>query len=165
MAGDSAGGNLAAVTALLARDRGGPALVCQALVYPNTDYRAETPSMRENIDRAFFNRSSVAWYWRHYLADPAHGDDPRASPLRAADLGGLPPALVLTAEYDPLRDEAEAYAARLREAAVPVRLTRYDGMVHGFFTMSGTLEAGRRAVAQVAGYLRDAFAAADGQAA
>ncbi len=161
VAGDSAGGNLAAVVAQLARDRGGPALTCQALVYPNTAYRAETPSMRENTDRAFFNRDSVAWYWSHYLSDPADGESPMASPLRAADLHGLPPALVLTAEYDPLRDEAEAYAARLREAGVPVELTRYDGMVHGFFTMSGTLEASRKAVAQVAGYLATAFTRVD----
>jgi acetyl esterase len=157
VAGDSSGGNLAAAVTLLARQRGGPELTCQVLVYPNTDYRSDTPSMRENADRAFFNRQSVAWYWHHYLANEADGDNPLASPLRADDLRGLPPALMITAEYDPLRDEAEAYADRLREAGVPVTLTRYDGMIHGFFTMSGMLNAGRIAVAQAAGFLTAAF--------
>lgn len=157
--GDSAGGNLAAVMTLLARDRGGPALTTQVLVYPNTDHRADTPSLRENTDPAFFNDKSVAWYWDHYLADPQDGADPLVSPLRAADHHGLPPALVITAEYDPLRDEGEAYAARLRDSGVPVTVTRYPGMVHGFFTMSGTLPAARQAVEQAAAHLREAFAA------
>ena len=160
VAGDSAGGNLAAAVTLLARDRGGPPLTCQVLVYPNTDYRADTASMRENTDPYLFNRDSVAWYWTNYLTRPEDGDDPLASPLRAADLSGLPPALVITAEYDPLRDEAEQYAQRLREAGVPVVLTRYAGMIHGFFSMSGTLDAGRDAVAQAAAYLSAALAPA-----
>ncbi len=157
VAGDSAGGNLAAAVTLLARDRGGPGLTCQLLVYPNTDYRADTASMRQNTDRCFFNRESVAWYWRNYLTRPEDGDDPLASPLRAPDLAGLPPALVITAEYDPLRDEAEQYAERLRAAGVPVTLTRYPGMVHGFFSMSGTLDAGRDAIARAAAYLSEAL--------
>lgn len=154
--GDSAGGNLAAAVTLLARDHG-PDLVHQLLVYPNTDYRADTPSRRENTDEALFNRKSVDWYWRHYLRTPEDGDSPLASPLRADTLAGLPPATVITAEYDPLRDEAEQYARRLREAGVPVELTRYSGLVHGFFTMSGVLDAAGHAVGYAAGRLRDAF--------
>lgn len=154
VAGDSAGGNLAAAVTLLARDRGGPRLAGQVLVYPNTDYRSDTPSLRENTDPWLFNATSVAWYWRHYLACEEDGADPLASPLRAADHGRLPPALVITAEYDPLRDEAEEYARRLAAAGVPVRLRRYDGMVHGFFTMAGTVDAARQALAEAAGHLR-----------
>jgi acetyl esterase len=157
VAGDSAGGNLAAAVTLLARERGAPRLTCQLLVYPNTNYRADTPSMRDNTDRCFFNRESVAWYWSNYLARPEDGDDPLASPLRAPDLRGLPPALVITAEYDPLRDEAEQYAQRLREAGVPVVSTRYPGMIHGFFSMSGTLDAARDAIAEAAAYLSAAL--------
>lgn len=159
VAGDSAGGNLAAAVTLLAR-AGGPALTCQVLVYPNTDYRADTASMRENTDPSFFNSRSVAWYWGHYLADPADGANPLAAPLRADDLSGLPPALVLSAEYDPLRDEGEAYARRLREAGVPVELIRYDGMAHGFFTMTGMLPASRMATARVVDFVGTAFGSA-----
>jgi acetyl esterase len=155
--GDSAGGNLAAAVTLLARERGGPDLVGQLLVYPNTDRRADSGSMVDNDDPALFNRTSVAWYWGHYLARDEDGDDPLASPLRAADLTGLPPALLITAEYDPLRDQGEAYARRLAEAGVPVELTRYDGMVHGFFAMAGTLDGGGAAIAQAAGALRGWF--------
>jgi acetyl esterase len=155
--GDSAGGNLAAAVTLLARG-GGPVLAHQLLVYPNTDYSGDTPSMRENTDPLLFNQTSVGWYWGHYLRSPADGADPLASPLRAADLSGLPPATVLTAEYDPLRDEGEQYAAALRAAGVPVELTRYAGMVHGFFAMSGVLDAATRAVAHAAARLGAAFA-------
>nr|WP_208602138.1 alpha/beta hydrolase [Micromonospora eburnea] len=160
VAGDSSGGNLTAAVTLLARERGGPALRCQVLVYPNTDYRADTASRRDIDDRAMFNRHSVNWYWAHYLSDPADGDNPLASPLRAVTLHGLPPALVISAEFDPLRDEAEAYAHRLRAEGVPVTLTRYDGMVHGFFTMPGKLDDARRAVAEVCGFLREHLAEA-----
>jgi acetyl esterase len=151
VAGDSAGGNLAAVVTL---DRGGPALAAQVLVYPNTDHRGDTESMRENDDPAAFNRRSVAWYWGHYLASPDDGRDPRASPLLAEDLTGLPPALVITAEHDPLRDEGERYAERLRAAGVPVIATRYAGVAHGFFAMSGVVDAAREARAEVAAFLR-----------
>jgi acetyl esterase len=159
--GDSAGGNLSAVVTLLARDAGGPALTAQLLVYPNTDHLADTESRRENTDPRLFNAKSVQWYWDNYLADPADGADPRASPLRAADHSGLPPALIITAEYDPLRDEGEAYAHRLRDSGVEVELTRYHGVPHGFFAMSGSLDAGRDAMAQAAAYLRAAFARTD----
>ena len=155
--GDSAGGNLAAALTLLARQRGGPAIRHQLLVYPNTDHAADTPSVREHDDPLLFNRRSVAWYWGHYLADPADGADPLASPLRAPSLAGLPPATVLTAEYDPLRDEGEQYAEALRAAGVPVELRRYDGMPHGFFAMSGVLDGGRDAQHHAAARLREAL--------
>ncbi|MFC9330461.1 alpha/beta hydrolase [Kitasatospora sp. NPDC057015] len=156
--GDSAGGNLAAALALLGRDEGGgPALRHQLLVYPNTDHRADTPSLRENDDPALFNRRSVRWYWSHYLADAADGDHPLASPLRAPQLAGLPPATVITAEYDPLRDEGEQYAEALRSAGVPVELRRYPGMPHGFFAMAGVLDAGREAQRYAAERLREAL--------
>jgi acetyl esterase len=156
--GDSAGGNLAAAVTLVSRDRGGPKLAHQLLVYPNTDYLSDTPSMRENTDPLMFNRTSSDWYWSHYLASPADGVHPLASPLRAPDHTGLPPATVITAEYDPLRDQAEAYAHTLMAAGVPVHLRRYPGMVHGFFTMSGILDAARDALAEAATRLREAFA-------
>jgi acetyl esterase len=150
--GDSAGGNLSAVVSLLARTDG-PPLAAQLLVYPNTLYGSDTHSMRAGNDPLMFNHNSVAWYWDHYLRTEADGKDPLVSPLLADSLADLPPALVITAEYDPLRDEGEQYAARLRDAGVEVELTRYDGMVHGFFAMSGVLDGGKQAIAQAASYL------------
>ncbi len=158
--GDSAGGNLAAAVSLWARDTGGVPLAGQLLVYPNTDQLADDESMRDNEDPWLFNHHSVAWYRQHYLVAPADAENPLASPLRAARLDGLPPALVITAEYDPLRDQGERYADRLAQARVPVRLSRYDGMVHGFFAMGGTVDAGRTAVEQAGAQLRDWFAGA-----
>ncbi|MBP0449338.1 alpha/beta hydrolase [Kitasatospora sp. RG8] len=155
--GDSAGGNLAAALTLLARDEGGPALRHQLLVYPNTDHRADTASLREHDDPALFNRRSVGWYWGHYLADPADGDHPHASPLRAPSLAGLPPATVITAEYDPLRDEGEHYAEALRAAGVAVESRRYAGMPHGFFAMTGVLDAAGAAQEYAAERLREAL--------
>jgi acetyl esterase len=154
--GDSAGGNLAASVTLLAR-ADGIDLVGQLLVYPCTDQLADDGSMRDNADPWLFNHHSVAWYAGHYLAAPEDAADPLASPLRAADLGGLPPALVITAEYDPLRDQGEAYAGRLAEAGVPVELSRYPGMAHGFFAMAGAVDAARTANLQAARYLRERF--------
>jgi acetyl esterase len=152
--GDSAGGNLAAAVTLLAREQGGPALRAQLLVYPNACFGADTLSLKENDDPSMFNRWSVDWYWGHYLSSPADGLDPLASPLLAADHAGLPAALVITAEYDPLRDEAEQYAHQLAESGVPTTLSRYDGMMHGFFLMYQTLDGGRRAVDEAVGFLR-----------
>jgi acetyl esterase len=157
--GDSAGGNLATVMALLARDRRGPALALQVLIYPVTDHDLDTVSYRENATGYVLTRDAMRWFWDHYLAHEAQGREPYASPLRAPSLAGLPPALVITAEYDPLRDEGEAYAARLRDAGVPVTLTRYPGMFHGFVRLTKFLDQARTAVDEIAGSVQKAFAA------
>jgi acetyl esterase len=153
--GDSAGGNLATVVALMARDRGAPSLVYQVLMYPLTGYAFDAASYRDNASGYFLTTDDVRWCMDLYLRSDADADNAYASPLRANDLGGLPPALVITAEFDPLRDEGEAYATRLREAGVPVVCTRYDGMIHGFLSMP--LEKGRKARQEVAAGLRAAF--------
>lgn len=157
--GDSAGGNLAAVTALLARERGGPRLAFQLLVYPVTDARFDTPSYLENGEGYFLTTKLMRWFWDHYLERADQADDPLASPLRAKDLAGLPPALVLTAGYDPLRDEGERYAERLREAGVPTELKRYAGQIHGFFTQFDVLDDGRDAIERAGAALRRALSA------
>ncbi|WP_428487561.1 alpha/beta hydrolase [Rhodopila sp.] len=155
VAGDSAGGNLAAVTALRIRDEGGPALLGQLLIYPVTDYHdAGMPSMTENADGYGLTRKGMHWFWGHYLADPVHAAHPHASPLRAATLAGLPPALVVTAEYDPLRDEGEAYADRLRQAGVATRMKRWDGMNHGFFNVPGVVERASIAIDEACDWVR-----------
>ena len=158
VAGASAGGNLAAAVTHLARARSGPPLAFQLLVYPPTDFGADTASMRESTDRRFFDRATAVWCWSHYLASEADGADPLASPLRARDFRGLPPALVITAELDPLRDEAERYAGKLAAAGVATELVRFDGMVHGFFSTG--LDAAHEARALAASALRRAFSAA-----
>jgi acetyl esterase len=157
--GDSAGGNLATVVALLARDAGGPPLAGQLLLYPVTDhYRVDLPSYAENAEGYFLTMDDMVWFWDHYLSSADEAIDPRASPLRAADLGGLPPALVITAEYDPLRDEGEAYAQRLREAGVPTTHTRYAGAIHGFFSMAGILDQGKQGIEDANTWLKLIFA-------
>ncbi len=153
--GDSAGGTLAAVVARWARDRGGPPLAFQLLLYPVTDYLPDLPSRREN--RQPISNDDLVWVWRHYLNAPEDGTDPSAVPLRAADLRGLPPALVLTAEYDPLRDEGNLYAERLQAAGVPTTLVQYDGMTHGFLSLAGVIDRGKAALAQAAAALRSAL--------
>ena len=135
--GDSAGGNLAAAVALRARDRGGPRIAYQLLIYPVTDHDLDTPSYHANASGYLLGRSGMQWFWDHYVPDVGSRMDPEASPLRAASLAGLPPAYVITAEYDPLRDEGQAYAERLRAAGVPVTLDACPGVIHGFFTMTG----------------------------
>ena len=159
--GDSAGGNLAAAVTLMARDEGTVKLVGQLLVYPNTEQMVDDESLRDNRDPWLFNNRSVAWYRQHYLADPQHAYEPMASPMLAARLDGLPPALVITAEYDPLRDQGERYARRLAAEGTPTELTRYDGMVHGFFGMAGSVDGARSALKQAAAALRGWFAQAD----
>lgn len=155
--GDSAGGNLAAVAALMARDRGGPTIVFQLLVYPVTDFDFGTDSYRNHADGYFLTADSMRWFWGHYLARLEDGRSPYASPLEADDLSGLPPALVITAEYDCLIDEGEAYASRLRGAGVPVTYSVYDGMVHGFWTMAPFVSRADDALAEAAAALRAAF--------
>ena len=127
VAGDSAGGNLAAVMALRARDRGGPPIAAQVLVYPVTDADFERPSYTDPENQLLLTREAMVWFWDHYTPDPAQRSEADASPLRAADFAGLPPAVVLTAEHDVLRDEGEAYAERLKEAGVPVNFMRHEG--------------------------------------
>ena len=159
VAGDSAGGNLAAVVALMARDRGGPTLVHQLLIYPVTDHSFDTPSYLDNAEGYFLTREMMQWFWGHYLKSEADGMQALASPLRADDLSNLPSATVITAEFDPLRDEGEAYAARLEASGVPTELVRYEGMVHGFFGMTDTVDRAKEAVAQSGRALRRAFGA------
>jgi len=139
VAGDSAGGTLAAAVCQLARERGGPAIAFQLLVYPATDHFAEWPSYAEVGDgRHGLSLDLMHWFSSHYLPDRSDAADWRASPVRATDFTGLPPALVLTAEYDPLRDEGEAYGARLAAAGVPTTVHRYLEAVHGFFALGDT---------------------------
>jgi acetyl esterase len=158
VAGDSAGGNMAAVTALRVRDEGGPPLSGQLLLYPVTDYHTPgTPSYEENAEGYGLTRDTMKWFWAHYLSDPAEGGHPHASPLRA-DLSGLPPALVITAEYDPLRDEGERYADGLRGAGVPAALTRYDGVNHGFMFWVGVVDKAGAAMTEACDWLRGVFA-------
>nr|WP_232329579.1 MULTISPECIES: alpha/beta hydrolase [Nocardia] len=137
VAGDSAGGNLAAVTALMARDLGGPAVVAQLLMYPMLDPARASASYRDNAQGYFVTDDHLRWYWEQYLGD-ADGTDPYAAPL-LSDPAGLPPAHIATAEYDPLRDEGEAYGAHLAAAGIPVEVHRYEGMFHGFMTMGDVL--------------------------
>jgi acetyl esterase len=135
VAGDSAGGNLAAVVAQRARDRGGPAISLQVLIYPVTDADFARPSYTDPENQLLLTREAMVWFWDHYLPDADRRREPDASPLHAADLSGLPPAVVLTAEHDVLRDEGEEYAARLAAAGVPVEVKRHPGQTHGFFTL------------------------------
>jgi acetyl esterase len=156
--GDSAGGNLAAATALRIRDEAGPALCGQLLIYPVTDYHTPgTPSYEQNAEGYGLTRETMRWFWQHYLSDPAEAADPYASPLRAPNCSGLPPALVVTAEYDPLRDEGELYAERLRAAGTPCVLLRWDGMNHGFFFWVGLVEKAGEAMDKSCAWLRGIF--------
>ena len=158
IAGDSAGGNLAAVTALRIRDEGGPALVGQALLYPVTDhYEPPTPSMLQNAEGYGLTRVGMTWFWDHYLGPAGDTSHPYAAPLRAADLSRLPPALVLTAEFDPLRDEGEAYGARLQRAEVPTTVVRWPGVNHGFLGWVGWVKTADVAMGETCTWLRGVF--------
>jgi acetyl esterase len=155
VAGDSAGGGLAAVMALRCRDEQWPRLVGQVLVYPVADLSAlETGSYREFAEGYGLTRAAMAWFREQYLAEAGQRFEVEASPLLEEDLRGLPPALVVTAEFDPLRDEGEAYAERLKAAGVRVTQTRYAGMIHGFFSMRGVMSDGRAAMREVGAFLR-----------
>ena len=157
--GDSAGGNMAAVTALRLRDEGGPPLAGQLLIYPVTDDpTVPTTSMLENAEGYGLTRDGMMWFWSHYLGPDGDGASPLASPVRAPDLARLPPAFVLTAEFDPLRDEGEHYAARLAAAGVATELIRYDGVTHGFFGMVGWVARAEVAVNAANTWLRARFA-------
>ena len=156
--GDSAGGNLAAAISLMARDKGGPRLVHQLLVYPVIERDFGTKSYEENANGYQLTRDDMVWFWDHYLRDESDAANPYAAPTQAKDLSGLPPALVVTAEYDPLRDEGEAYAQRLKQAGVSTTCIRYDGMIHGFFRLASLIDKGKDATSQACSALKDAFA-------
>jgi acetyl esterase len=156
--GDSSGGNLAAVVAVWARDGGLP-LARQLLVYPVCDADFETPSYREFAEGVGLTRAGMRWFWDQYLPEEEKRLVVEASPLRAGDLRGVAPASVVTAEYDVLRDEGEAYAQKLEEAGVPVTLSRYDGLIHGFLRMPAVLDRARESLSEAAAALRAAFAA------
>ena len=154
--GDSAGASLSAVLAHLARDRGKPGICFQLLIYPATDPLLDTESRRVNTEY-LLTPGMIRYFYSHYIRTDADLKDPLLSPAHASNFRGLPPALIITAEYDPLRDEAEVYGETLRKAGVPVEMTRYNGMFHGFFGMGEFLEKGKQAVAQAAQALRRAF--------
>ena len=158
--GDSAGGNLATVVCLLSRDRGGPPLRFQLLIYPLVDFYDESPSMRQYSKDHFLTRESMDWFTENYLPGREAGLEPSASPTKAKDFKGLPPAMILTAECDPLRDQGEAYARKLQAAGVPVELKRYDGMIHPFFQFGGIIDTARVAMADAASAVRRALGTA-----
>ncbi len=145
VAGDSAGGNLAAVVAQVLRDDGTP-LAGQFLVYPAVDAEGEYPSRVDNAQGYFLEKDTMDWFYGHYAGAWEDARDARLSPLHGADLSGLPPAVVVTAEYDPLRDEGEAYGGALEAAGVHAEVLRYDGMIHGFFDMGPASPAAQAAV-------------------
>ncbi len=156
--GDSAGGNLAAVVAQMARDRARPGLVFQLLVYPMTALDFDTPSYADNADGYLLTRDSMKWYWEQYLGASDDAEHAYAVPSTARSFRDLPPALVITAEFDPLRDEGEAYAEKLEAAAVPTACSRYDGMIHGFFGMPAAMDKGAQAISEAAAAMKKAFA-------
>lgn len=157
VAGDSAGANVAAVACLMTRDRGGPPIRQQVLAYPITDCDLDRGSYQENADGYFLTRGQMQWFWDLYCPDVARRREPYASPLRAESLAGLPPALIFTAEYDPLRDEGDAYAAALQAAGVPVTLRRLDGLIHAYLRRVETFDAAGETIREVGATLRGAF--------
>jgi acetyl esterase len=155
--GDSAGGNLAAVVALLARERVLPQPKLQLLIYPVTDRELDSDSMIDNAKGYFLEAEGMRWFWDHYSRTPVDFDDWRFSPLRAESVRDLPRAVVITAEYDPLRDQGEAYARRLRDEGVPTEMVRADGMFHGFFGMQALMPAAQESWDVAVAALRDAL--------
>jgi acetyl esterase len=154
--GDSAGGNLAAVVALMARDRSGPPIGFQLLIYPATNAAFDTYSHKTFTDY-FLTHEDCVYFWNQYSPSEAGRADPYVSPARANSHRGLPPALIITAEFDPLRDEGEAYAEILRAAGGSAKATRYDGMIHGFYSMAGILDQAKAAIEESAAALRAAW--------
>ena len=158
VAGDSAGGNLAAIMAQRAKAAGGPAIALQVLVYPVTDCDLETTSYTDPANQLLLSRDSMVWFWDHYAPDPEARLHPDASPLRSANFADLPPAVILTAEHDVLRDEGELYATRLLKAGVPVRHQRFAGQMHGFFNMADVLPGAADGLDYVAAAIDDQLA-------
>ena len=155
--GDSAGGNLAAVIPLMAKDRGGPNIAYQIILYGVTDFSFSTKSYLENGKGFYLETTAMHWFADQYFNHDDEKLNPYASPILAKDLSDLPPALVITCEYDVLRDEGEAYAARLKEAGVPVDLIRYDGQIHGFFWMPVLMDDANKALDQITNALKRQF--------
>jgi acetyl esterase len=155
--GDSAGGNIAVVVTQIAKARGGPKLVFQLLIYPATDMRMGFPSIQENADAPILTKAAMDWFANHYMNGDVDRTNPLASPILTEDLAELPPAFILTAECDPLRDEGEAYGQRLEDAGVAVDVQRYNGMPHGFFSFLRALDGGREAFQDATEKLRRAF--------
>jgi acetyl esterase len=153
VAGDSAGGNLTAIVAQRAQAENGPEIALQVLVYPVTDADLDNASYADPANQLMVSRDAMVWFWDHYAPDVDSRRNPDASPLQAADLTGQPPAVVLTAEHDVLRDEGEAYAEKLRAAGVPVELRRFPGQMHGFFTMVNVLPANALALDHIAAHV------------
>lgn len=160
VAGDSAGGNLAAAVAIAARDASKPNLMMQVLLYPVIDYNFETPSYNDFAEGYFLSKQAMQWFWDQYLAEKRDGYRPFASPIRAETLGALPPAVIITAGYDPLRDEGHAYAERLIRANVQVDYHCYEDMFHGFCRRYDTLPQAEAALTEVASALKKAFGTA-----
>ncbi len=153
--GDSAGGNLAAAVSLMARDRGGPRIRHQMLIYPVTDAAMDTPSQQEFlVDGFVLSKLDMEWFWGYYLANKKDGENPYASPARARDLRNLPPAHIITASHDPLRDEGEAYGELLKKAGNRVKVKRYEGVVHGFFSLQAAIDQGKTANRELAEELK-----------
>jgi acetyl esterase len=143
---------------LVARDRGGPDLKLQVLTYPAVDGTMSAPSIEENAEAPLLGRTQMAWFWEHYVPRGTDVRDPRLSPLHAEDLGKLPPAFISTAEFDPLRDEGEAYADKLKSAGVEVEVERYNGVFHGFMLMSNVIPEGRRLIGAQTEFIKRKFA-------
>jgi acetyl esterase len=157
LAGDSAGGNLALAVSRLAAQRQGPKISYQCLFYPVTDARCDSQSYEDFAEGYFLTGAMMYWFWQQYLQDTGQGDDPLASPLRDETLADLPPTTLITAEFDPLRDEGEAFARRLQQAGVSVRVQRCEGMVHGFISMAPFVERAAHALSDAAADLRRAL--------
>lgn len=153
VSGDSAGGGIAAAVAQMARDRGAPALALQLLLYPITDHNGDWPSFTENGEGYLLSHRALSWFSAHYLVDAAQADDPYVSPVRASDLSGLPPAIVVTAGYDPLRDMGDAYAERLAAAGVPVVHLPNPSMIHGFLWMAGVCDHAATVYAEIGNHV------------
>lgn len=158
VAGTSAGGNLAAAVALRARDEGGPDISLQVLVYPVVDATMSSASYRTLATGYLLDREMMEWFWEQYVPEPDDRLHPWASPLHATSLAGLPAAVVVTAEFDPLRDEGEAYAARLADAGVPVLARRYDGQIHSFFGYPDVIADADRAISDISALVSEHFA-------
>ena len=155
--GDSAGGHLSAVVCQMARANKGPDISFQLLIYPVTDEPGKTGSYDSFAEGYFLEKEGMEWFWKHYAGNGADQNDPYLAPLKAKDLSGLPPAYIVTAGFDVLRDEGRAYAEALKQAGVDVEYVNYDGMIHGFFNLQAAIDVSRDAVKAAAKALRDAL--------